>query len=618
MDPQHRLFLECAWEALEDAGCDAGSTGASIGIFAGATISSYLLHQVLPSRSSSATSKACRSSSPTTRISYAPASSYKLDLRGPSVSVQTACSTSLVAVHLACQSLLAGECDLALAGGVSVRGAASGPATSTRRGPSAAPTATAAPSTPRRTACVGGEACGDRRAQAPRGRPRRRRPRCTPSSAGSAINNDGAAKVGYTAPERRRTGRGRSRAALTLAGVDRPSPSATSRRTAPAPRSAIPSRSPRSPGPSAPRPPSAASAPSAPSRPTSATSTRRPGVAGLIKAVLAARARRDPAQPALPGAQPAHRLRRQSLLRQHRAAPLAERGRAAPRGGELVRHRRHQRPRRARRGSPPGVHATGQGLAAAASLRPGWRGARRHGGSPGAAPGVIRRGGKRGPFLGFPPGRPRLHPPGGPPGARCPRFRPRRGRGGSGARPPCRDGGVAGVRGGAGGAAGREARTHPRSPRSGAGGDGVADGGSLDVPRPALAGRPPDRLASPARGGAPAPSLPADLSLRAAALLARAARRAAVPPAADRGAAGALGHLPAGPGRLGGVQPGHRSPPARAAPPGRPGAGLRGPGRPSRGSPRHLRSGRNEPASRGDRGGRSAQSRPLPARRWES
>ncbi len=117
MDPQQRVFLECAWEALENAGCTPD--GAAVGIFAGASANTYLLRQVLPSEDSARdgllASLGGEKDFLCTRVAY------KLDLRGPAITVQTACSTSLVAVGLACQSLLAGGCDLALAGGVSVR-----------------------------------------------------------------------------------------------------------------------------------------------------------------------------------------------------------------------------------------------------------------------------------------------------------------------------------------------------------------------------------------------------------------------------------------------------------------------------------------------------------------
>ncbi len=120
MDPQQRLFLECAWEALEDAGCDPGSYRGAIGLFAGASLSGYLGNlysrpDVLASAGEYPVLLGNDKDFLPTRISY------KLDLRGPSVAVQTACSTSLVAVHLACQALLAGECELALAGGVSIK-----------------------------------------------------------------------------------------------------------------------------------------------------------------------------------------------------------------------------------------------------------------------------------------------------------------------------------------------------------------------------------------------------------------------------------------------------------------------------------------------------------------
>jgi len=119
LDPQHRFFLECAWEALESSGYCAQSYDGRIGVYAGAGMNTYLFNLYSnPSFIESLDPFQLLISSDkdylTTRVSY------KLGLSGPSITVQTACSTSLVAVHLACQSLLNGECDLALAGGVSV------------------------------------------------------------------------------------------------------------------------------------------------------------------------------------------------------------------------------------------------------------------------------------------------------------------------------------------------------------------------------------------------------------------------------------------------------------------------------------------------------------------
>ncbi len=127
MDPQHRVFLECAWEALESAGYNSDSYQGAVGIYAGSGPNTYFLNNVFPGREFAN----CRSFFEpmndlhltlgnekdflTTRVSY------KLNLKGPSFNVQTACSTSLVAVHLACQALMSGECDIALAGGVSIR-----------------------------------------------------------------------------------------------------------------------------------------------------------------------------------------------------------------------------------------------------------------------------------------------------------------------------------------------------------------------------------------------------------------------------------------------------------------------------------------------------------------
>ncbi|MEW6735756.1 MAG: amino acid adenylation domain-containing protein, partial [Acidobacteriota bacterium] len=118
-DPQHRIFLERTWEALETAGYDSTTYAGRIGIFAGMLISSYLLqlysnHEALGSYGKFQIAVGNDKDYLTTRVSY------KLNLKGPSLNVQTACSTSLVAVHMACQSLINDECDIALAGGIAI------------------------------------------------------------------------------------------------------------------------------------------------------------------------------------------------------------------------------------------------------------------------------------------------------------------------------------------------------------------------------------------------------------------------------------------------------------------------------------------------------------------
>ncbi|HEV2146073.1 MAG TPA: aminotransferase class III-fold pyridoxal phosphate-dependent enzyme [Longimicrobiaceae bacterium] len=119
LNPQHRVFLERAWEALEHAGYDPGRFGGPIGVFAGSSLNTYLVNVLSNPRVADAVGWA-RIRIANDKDFLATHTSYRLDLNGPSVSVQTACSTSLVAVHLACQSLLNRECDLALAGGVSI------------------------------------------------------------------------------------------------------------------------------------------------------------------------------------------------------------------------------------------------------------------------------------------------------------------------------------------------------------------------------------------------------------------------------------------------------------------------------------------------------------------
>ncbi|WP_338682717.1 SDR family NAD(P)-dependent oxidoreductase [Streptomyces acidiscabies] len=120
MDPQHRLFLECAWEALEDSGYAGTRRPTATGVYAGAYENTYRRHVLAdPETVESAGWLLTHLSGE--RDYLATRTSYKLDLRGPALTVQTACSTSLVAVHLAGQALLSGDCDLALAGGSTVR-----------------------------------------------------------------------------------------------------------------------------------------------------------------------------------------------------------------------------------------------------------------------------------------------------------------------------------------------------------------------------------------------------------------------------------------------------------------------------------------------------------------
>jgi phthiocerol/phenolphthiocerol synthesis type-I polyketide synthase E len=119
IDPQQRVFLECAVEALEDAGCDPGRYRGPIGVYAGGADTEYAA--ILRSRRAElpgVTNWEIRVATATdflgTRVAY------KLGLRGPAVAIRAACATSLVAVHVAVQGLLAGDCDVALAGGACV------------------------------------------------------------------------------------------------------------------------------------------------------------------------------------------------------------------------------------------------------------------------------------------------------------------------------------------------------------------------------------------------------------------------------------------------------------------------------------------------------------------
>jgi len=120
MDPQHRFFLEVAWETLEHGGYDSERYKGAIGVFAGASMNSYLLNNLLTNRALIDAVGGMGLSVGSNVDSLSARVSYKLNLRGPSFAVQSACSTSLVAIHLAVQSLMGGECDMALAGGSSI------------------------------------------------------------------------------------------------------------------------------------------------------------------------------------------------------------------------------------------------------------------------------------------------------------------------------------------------------------------------------------------------------------------------------------------------------------------------------------------------------------------
>jgi acyl transferase domain-containing protein len=120
MDPQHRVFMECVWEALEHAGYDPKTCKGAVGLFGGESMNTYLLFNLMSNRELLETVGLMQTSVQNRTDHLTMRAAYELDLKGPALTVQTACSTSLVAVHMACQSLLNYECDLALAGGVSV------------------------------------------------------------------------------------------------------------------------------------------------------------------------------------------------------------------------------------------------------------------------------------------------------------------------------------------------------------------------------------------------------------------------------------------------------------------------------------------------------------------
>ncbi len=199
LDPQHRHFLECTWEALEDAAHPPSRFDGPIGVFAGCGMGGYLMFNLLsnPELVRSVGLFLLRHTG-NDKDFLATRASYLFNLTGPSISIQTACSTSLVATHSACQSLLSGECDLALAGGVTIevphqRGYLY------KEGEILSPDGHCRPFDHRSQGTVFGSGVGvtvlrrvsDAVADGDR---------IYAVIKGSAINNDGAGKIGYLAP----------------------------------------------------------------------------------------------------------------------------------------------------------------------------------------------------------------------------------------------------------------------------------------------------------------------------------------------------------------------------------------------------------------------------------
>ena len=198
MDPQHRVFLETAWEVLETAGYTSDSFPGSIGVFAGCGKANYALNNLLHRSDVLQSAPSLQVSMNNEVDSLASTASYKLNLRGPSVSLQTFCSTSLVAVHMACQSLLTYDCGMALAGGV-VLSVPHGVGYLYEEGGIVSPDGHCRSFDARAQGSVMGDGVGivvlkrleDALAEGDR---------IVAVIRGSAVNNDGVRKVGYTAP----------------------------------------------------------------------------------------------------------------------------------------------------------------------------------------------------------------------------------------------------------------------------------------------------------------------------------------------------------------------------------------------------------------------------------
>ena len=218
MDPQQRIFLEVGWEALEDAGHDSEAFPGHIGVFATCGMNTYMMYHLVTNRRLMDTVGEWLLRHTGNDMNFlATRLSYVMNLQGPSLNVQTACSSALVAIHLASQSLLNGECDMALAGGSTIvlpqhRGYLH------KQGEILSPDGHCRPFDARAKGTLFGSGAGivvlRRLADA-----QNAGDRILAVIRGSAINNDGSQKVGYLAP----SVEGQAQAiteALAVSGID--------------------------------------------------------------------------------------------------------------------------------------------------------------------------------------------------------------------------------------------------------------------------------------------------------------------------------------------------------------------------------------------------------------
>lgn len=198
LDPQHRLFLECAWECFEDAGYSPDNFKGLVGVFGGVGVNTYIFPLISATQGQLDTAEGYQISIGNEKDFLTTKISYKMDLHGPSIDVQTACSTSLTAVFLACQSLLNFQSDMAIAGGCTITIPQKSGFTY-QEGMILSPDGHCRAFDAAANGTVPGNGCGvvllkrleDALAD---------RDNIYAIIKGAACNNDGAVKVGYTAP----------------------------------------------------------------------------------------------------------------------------------------------------------------------------------------------------------------------------------------------------------------------------------------------------------------------------------------------------------------------------------------------------------------------------------